>query len=28
VFVIILINVFGPIAYLVFGRKDKPIDGD
>jgi hypothetical protein len=28
VFVIILINIFGPIAYLVFGRKDKPIDGD
>jgi hypothetical protein len=28
VFVIILINVFGPIAYLVLGRKDKPIDGD
>ena len=28
VFVIILINVIGPIAYLLFGRKDKPVDGD
>jgi hypothetical protein len=28
VFVIILINIFGPIAYLLFGRKDKPIDSD
>ena len=28
VFVIILINVIGPIVYLLAGRKDKPIDGD
>ena len=28
VFVIILINVIGPIAYLLFGRKDKPVDSD
>jgi hypothetical protein len=28
VFVIILISIFGPIAYLLFGRKDKPIDSD
>ena len=28
VFVIILINILGPIIYLVAGRKDKPIDGD
>ena len=28
VFVIILINVIGPIVYLLAGRKDKPIDSD
>jgi hypothetical protein len=28
VFVIVLINLFGPLVYLFFGRKDKPIDGD
>jgi hypothetical protein len=28
VFVIILISIFGPIAYLLFGRKDKPVDSD
>jgi heme/copper-type cytochrome/quinol oxidase subunit 4 len=28
VFVIILINILGPIIYLVAGRKDKPIDSD
>ena len=28
VFVIILINVIGPIVYLFAGRKDKPIDSD
>ena len=28
VFVIILINIIGPIIYLIAGRKDKPIDGD
>jgi hypothetical protein len=28
VFVIILINIIGPLAYFFFGRKDKPIDGD
>ena len=28
VIVIILISIFGPIAYLLFGRKDKPIDSD
>ena len=28
VFVIILINIIGPIIYLSAGRKDKPIDGD
>jgi len=28
VFVIILINVIGPIVYLLAGRKDKPVDGD
>ncbi len=28
VFVIVLINIFGPIIYLFAGRKDKPIDGD
>ena len=27
-FVIILINVIGPIVYLIAGRKDKPVDGD
>jgi len=27
-FVIILINVIGPVVYLIAGRKDKPIDGD
>ena len=27
VFVIILINILGPIIYLVAGRKDKPVDG-
>ena len=27
-FVIILINVIGPIVYLIAGRKDKPIDSD
>jgi hypothetical protein len=26
--VIILINVIGPIIYLIFGRKDKPVDSD
>ena len=28
VFVIILINVIGPIIYLLAGRKDKPVDSD
>ena len=28
VFVIILISIFGPIAYLLFGRKDMPVDSD
>jgi hypothetical protein len=28
VFVIILINILGPIVYLVAGRKDKPVDSD
>jgi hypothetical protein len=28
VFVIILINILGPIIYLVAGRKDKPVDSD
>jgi len=28
VFVIILINVIGPIVYLLAGRKDKPVDSD
>jgi heme/copper-type cytochrome/quinol oxidase subunit 4 len=28
VFVIILINILGPIIYLVAGRKDKPSDSD
>ena len=28
IFVIILIGTIGPLAYLLFGRKDKPIDGD
>ena len=28
VFVIVLVNLIGPLAYLFFGRKDKPIDGD
>ena len=28
VIVIILISIFGPIAYLLFGRKDKPVDSD
>ena len=28
VFVIILINILGPIIYLVAGRNDKPIDSD
>jgi hypothetical protein len=28
VFVIILINIIGPIVYLTLGRKDKPFDGD
>jgi len=28
VLVIVIINIFGPIAYLLFGRKDKPIDSD
>ena len=28
VFVIILINVIGPIVYLIAGRKDKPVDSD
>jgi hypothetical protein len=27
-FVIILINVIGPVVYLIAGRKDKPVDGD
>jgi hypothetical protein len=27
-FVIILINVIGPIVYLIAGRKDKPVDSD
>jgi hypothetical protein len=26
--VIVLISVFGPIIYFIFGRKDKPIDSD
>jgi heme/copper-type cytochrome/quinol oxidase subunit 4 len=28
VFVIILINIIGPIVYLAAGRKDKPVDSD
>ena len=28
VFVIILINIIGPIIYLIAGRKDRPIDSD
>jgi hypothetical protein len=28
VLVIVIINIFGPISYFLFGRKDKPIDGD
>ena len=28
VFVIILINIIGPIVYLTLGRKDKPVDSD
>ena len=28
VLVIVIINFFGPIAYLLFGRKDKPVDSD
>ena len=27
-FVIILLNVIGPVVYLIAGRKDKPVDGD
>jgi hypothetical protein len=27
-FVIILVNIIGPIIYLFAGRKDKPIDSD
>ena len=27
-FVIILINVIGPIVYLIAGRKDNPVDSD
>lgn len=26
--VIIFINLIGPIVYLIFGRKEKPIDSD
>ena len=28
VLIIVLINLIGPIAYLLFGRKDKPVDSD
>jgi hypothetical protein len=27
-FVILLVNIIGPIIYLFAGRKDKPIDSD
>ena len=26
--VIVIVNIIGPIIYLLFGRKDKPIDSD
>ena len=28
VFVIVIVSTIGPIIYLIFGRKDKPIDSD
>jgi hypothetical protein len=28
VFVVVIVNTIGPIIYLIFGRKDKPIDSD
>jgi hypothetical protein len=28
IIIIILVNVFGPIAYLLFGRKEASIDSD
>ena len=28
ILVIVLINIIGPIVYLVFGRKEKPVDSD
>jgi hypothetical protein len=28
ILVIVLVNVIGPIIYLLFGRKEAPIDGD
>jgi hypothetical protein len=28
VFVIVIVNTIGPIIYLIFGRKDKPVDSD
>jgi hypothetical protein len=26
--IIVLVSMFGPIIYLIFGRKEKPVDGD
>lgn len=28
ILVIVLINIIGPIIYLIFGRKEKPLDSD
>ena len=28
VLVIVIVNIIGPIIYLLFGRKDRPIDSD
>jgi hypothetical protein len=28
ILVIVLINLIGPIVYFIFGRKERPLDGD
>ena len=28
VFIVVIVNTIGPIIYLIFGRKDRPIDSD